>query len=63
MGEYDINSFSILPYILYPCLVARADLEVLDVCDGEQREPHEVAFSEKIKNPSQPSGITVSLFS
>jgi len=54
-------SSTYLVYIVHPDIAA--DLEVLDVCDGEQREPHEVAFSEKIKNPSQPLGITVSLFS
>ena len=48
-------------YIVHPDIAA--DLELLDVCDDEHREPHEVAFSEKIKNPSQPLGITVSLFS
>ena len=48
-----------LAYIVHPDIAA--DLEDLDV--GEQREPHEVASCANIKNPSQPLGITVSLFS
>jgi len=50
-----------LAYIVHPDIAA--DLEDLDVGDGEQREPHEVASCANIKNPSQPLGITVSLFS
>ena len=50
-----------LAYSVHPDIAA--DLEDLDVFDGEQREPHEVAFCANIKNPSQPLGITVSLFS